>query len=100
MDGWMDGLTYTVLAWWELVTCKQFDPGQTREAKADLDPNHLTSVTVIKAWGPHCLCLSRGLQFVRLGEHCRRQQTQTRCCVMQRLVGLYKFQTLFVKLIK
>ena len=38
--------------WWELVTCKQFDPGQTREAEADLDPNYLTSVTGIKAWGP------------------------------------------------
>ena len=34
-----------------LVTCKQFDPDQTRETGADLDPNHLTSVTGIKAWG-------------------------------------------------
>ena len=32
-------------SWWGLVTCKQFDSGQTRETGADLDPNHLTSVT-------------------------------------------------------
>ena len=50
--------------WWGLVTSKQFEPGQTRETGSDLDPNHLTSVTGIKAWVRHFLSLSWGLQFV------------------------------------
>ena len=32
---------------WALVTGKQFDPGQARETRVDLVPNHFTSV---KAW--------------------------------------------------
>ena len=37
---------------------------------ADLDPNHLT-LQELRCGDWHFLCLSRGLQFVRLGEHCR-----------------------------
>ena len=32
--------------------CKQFEPGQALENKADLDLNHLTSATGIEASGP------------------------------------------------
>ena len=32
--------------------CKQSEPGQARETGADLDSNHLTSATGIKALGP------------------------------------------------
>ena len=44
--------------WWGLVTCKQFDSCQARETGANLDPNHLASVTGIKAGFRHFLCLS------------------------------------------
>ena len=45
-------LDFSRSRWWGHVTCKQFEPGQTRETGADLDPNHLTSVRGIKVWGP------------------------------------------------
>ena len=87
--------------WWELVTYKQFDPGQTRETEANLDPNHLTSVTGIKAWSP-----AFSLSFPRFAGCQTWRTVQTAAdpdqvlCHMQRLVGLYKVQSHFVKLIK
>ena len=63
--------------WWDVLhELKQFDPGQTRETGADLDPNHLTSVTG-KGMGS-------GIFFVfleGLGEHCRLRPNVASCSV-------------------
>ena len=52
---------------WGLVTGKQFDPGQARETRVDLVPNHFTSVTGVKAWSP-AFSLSRLMLHIKLKE--------------------------------
>ena len=85
---------------WELVTCKQFDPGQTRETEADLDPNHLTSISGIKAWG-----LAFSLSFPRFAVCHTWRTLQTAADPGQVLRHAasgrtYIVQSHFVKLIK
>ena len=70
--------------WWGLVTCKQFDPGQTRETGAALDPNHLTSVTGIgyRNYGMGFVIFYVFPEVCSLSDLANILQTQNRCCVM------------------
>ena len=54
-------------------------PGGASETGADLDPNHLTSVTEIKVWGP---AFSLSIRRFAVCQTWRTLQTQTRCCII------------------
>ena len=86
-ESYVRGGPTLIFYWWDLhlVTCKQFDPGQTQETQADLYPNHLTLVTGIKTWDQ-----AFSLSFPRFAvcQTWRTLQTQARCCIMQCLVEL------------
>ena len=64
-------LTYPVLAGGDLSRANSLTHVRHEKLGLIWMPNHLASVTGIKAGFRHFLCLSWGLQFVRLGEHCR-----------------------------